>query len=765
MISRLTRQLVSVTAAVLTCIASLGVSSAQAEPSLAEVVRTMEEGQWKELPDTRLRDVFPDRDSHPHWGTQGPKSVTRAWSGGAYDTKRNRLIVKGGGHGAYGGNEVYEFDLESMEWRRATEPSAHEVDPAFSDRREAEKYFRTVDDTPVSRHTYDSMVYDPVSDKVFMWGGSLFRIGNAYDRYAWVYDPESRDWERGAEASQSNIPAVSAFDPNTGRVVVEYGHGIFGYDVDKAEWMTLSSGNNNWGGRAAEIDPERNLFIQVHDPNGPPVLFYDLGAGSGRQRADVSGDLDFATVPNPGLAYHPPTGYMTMWNGWRHTWVMNPDTWEVRRIENLPGPAPDHYGTDPYPIQGKYKTIGIYGRWAYVPDYDVFIGYGHVDDNVWLYKLPEDPFNWVVPAGQKARECPADLCVGPDFDYRQPSHAASEARDGDTILIQEGEYEDCARWRVSVTIKGFEGRPRIGNKICHGKAVWITQGDDTEIENVELHGGHGPGRNGESIRHEGKRLVVRDSVIHSSRMGILTNHNSDIQLEVYDSEFYGMRSRSGLSHHVYAGRIGRFVAEGNNLHDTSVGHRLKSVADENIIRYNYAENKENAGASLIDIWGCSDTEIVGNSFVYGGDGGALQAISLTHRNHRGSRLPCDRDTSTAIAYNTAVFVSPESRWSSFVRNHFGVHYDVTNNLVANTRDFEFEGSRTGLGRLEGNAIIGLDDFDLFVDPTGGDVRLTRSVESAVVDDSALPERSYSHPAGTVIRQSSRSPGAFEYAPD
>jgi 1,4-dihydroxy-2-naphthoyl-CoA synthase len=84
-----------------------------------------------------------------------------------------------------------------------------------------------------------------------------------------------------------------------------------------------------------------------------------------------------------------------------------------------------------------------------------------------------------------------DLCVGQDFGLTTPSQAAARAQEGDTVLIQQGTYEDCATWPVSVTIRGFNGRPRIGNEICGRRAVWIVQGDETVIENVELFGGSG----------------------------------------------------------------------------------------------------------------------------------------------------------------------------------------------------------------------------------------------------------------------------------
>jgi hypothetical protein len=362
-----------------------------------------------------------------------------------------------------------------------------------------------------------------------------------------------------------------------------------------------------------------------------------------------------------------------------------------------------------------------------------------------------------------AAACPADICVGPYFDIKLPSEAAARAREGDTIGIQAGDYEDCARWHHSVTIFGIGGRPRIGNRVCGRKAVWIVQGDDTLIRNVELHGGSSSGRNGEGIRHEGKRLVVRDSVFHDNRMGILTNHGDDIELELFNNEFYGMRSRSGLAHQVYAGQIGRFVAEGNYLHESGVGHYLKSVAAQNRIRYNYLHNPSDTRAALIDLWGCSATEIVGNVLVYAGDAGALQAISITHRGQGERRLPCDSVPSAIIAYNTAVFTDPAPRWSSFVRNQFGVAYTVVNNLLVNMRDLESSNSQTGLGQLVGN-VHELDTrFELFYGPERHDYRLRQPIGRAQVTDDA-PDKMYVHPLGFSERHGAADVGAYEHTP-
>src|SRR5699024_382683 len=131
-----------------------------------------------------------------------------------------------------------------------------------------------------------------------------------------------------------------------------------------------------------------------------------------------------------------------------------------------------------------------------------------------------------------------DLCVGPDYSLKRPSQAARMAQEGNTVYIEAGNYTDCTVWPVSVTIRGIHGQPKIGGKVCRGKGVWITQGKNTVIENVELHGALGGVSNAAAIRHEGKALVLRNVEIYNNHNGILSGHDPESSVEVYDSVFH-----------------------------------------------------------------------------------------------------------------------------------------------------------------------------------------------------------------------------------
>lgn len=56
-------------------------------------------------------------------GASGPLGIFVAWSGGVLDTVGERLIVLGGGHSDYFGNEVYAFDFASLKWQRLNTPA------------------------------------------------------------------------------------------------------------------------------------------------------------------------------------------------------------------------------------------------------------------------------------------------------------------------------------------------------------------------------------------------------------------------------------------------------------------------------------------------------------------------------------------------------------------------------------------------------------------------------------------------------------------
>lgn len=339
--------------------------------STSRMLKEMKPGQWLELPNTSMTSVFP-KESDTHWGGIGPEGVIRAWGGAAYDTKRNVFVFNGGGHADYGGNEVYAFFLEQMAWRRLTEPS--------SMKKLESGQFVTTDGTPVSAHTYDGLEYLPNVDRIFRNGGSEWYSGRNFDRSAWLFDLDRRIWERKSEGG-GGFPAT-AFDPQRGTVYVVSSKFVAEYDPVRDQWVTRLSRLADFRASVAAIDPVNRRIVT--NSYRPGVISYQIkpdGALTDRTLVTTKGATEW-DKQTAALEYDPVRKVLVAWAGGRETAYLDAKTWVWRRFENKKSPVA--------PVKSKdqdYAASGaIFGRWRYVPDYDVFIGYNAPRRNVWVWK-------------------------------------------------------------------------------------------------------------------------------------------------------------------------------------------------------------------------------------------------------------------------------------------------------------------------------------------------------------------------------------------
>ena len=130
--------------------------------ALKAVVSHMAPGSWYELPKTSIKPVLASRAQAPDdGGVTGPVSVITAWNGAAFEGQNWYFF--GGGHADYSGNEVYDFDFATLKWSRLTEPSKMQA------RTPSVPCPETVDNTPLSSHTYDGFLYVPTTKSVWLW--------------------------------------------------------------------------------------------------------------------------------------------------------------------------------------------------------------------------------------------------------------------------------------------------------------------------------------------------------------------------------------------------------------------------------------------------------------------------------------------------------------------------------------------------------------------------------------------------------------------
>ncbi len=257
---------------------------------IAGPIEDIQVNEWYEVPNSRMDAVDPENDpkvnpNHPNtspWrGVNGISSAIGAWSSGAFDTKRGRLIVWGGGHNDYAGNEIYVFDLNTLQWERVTDPAVTPPPLWTIDSLESTGYYAKVDSPtepdsqqPRSRHTYEYIEYVPHLDALCSFGAACqYPSGQIFLPLTDCYDFTKKQWIQMANTT-SWAKGFSAVDPVTGHAWLhgtnDYDAPVRGalseYDPVADKFYTRTARNeefaNSWG-VTADIDHARRKLIAV----------------------------------------------------------------------------------------------------------------------------------------------------------------------------------------------------------------------------------------------------------------------------------------------------------------------------------------------------------------------------------------------------------------------------------------------------------------------------------------------------------------------
>ncbi|MDA0188794.1 MAG: hypothetical protein OSW77_00415 [Proteobacteria bacterium] len=347
-----------------------------------------------------------------------------------------------------------------------------------------------------------------------------------------------------------------------------------------------------------------------------------------------------------------------------------------------------------------------------------------------------------APAGTAAGRL---LRVGPGQSLRTLAAAAAQARDGDTIEVDAGEYSgDVAVWtRDRLTVRGVGGPVRLlaAGASAEGKAIWVVRGDRMLIENIEFIGARVGDLNGAGIRHEKGALSVRQCRFLDNQNGILTSNDKTLELHVERCEFSGYTGREeGIFHNLYAGTIRRLSVSGCYFHAARVGHLLKSRAGENHIFYNRLTDESGGRASY-------ELEFPAGGLAYV-VGNLIQQGSLTENPHliafgaEGYKWPRNE---LHLVHNTLIDDRP--RGGVFLRVKSGAdRVRALNNLLVGKGSLE----SAAPGEYAANPNV---DWDVFARAVRQDYRLRRGALPGVrlaVPDSAggvdlAPRMEYVHP--------------------
>jgi hypothetical protein len=351
---------------------------------------------WCEVPNSHARDRAEKKPNEwDDWnGTSSSKynsyqaatgflAIVQNWSGAAFDSSRNRLVIFGGGHNGYFGNELIAFDLDDMAWIRITDPTPF---PSFSGR-------SNDDGTPRGRHSYNGLTYISHADTFFALGGSPAQVsGSCGMQGTALFDFTANTWNTPV-VQKPNEPDVecedhAVYDP-VSKNVLYHGRGVGDrwslYNIDSDTWTTSTSvGFNQF--QTAAIDPVRRLVLVTGDEFGEVLNAYDLTNLPNMTPTDrtslVTGPRTLMSAIAPGWDFDNKTNEFVGWDGGTTVFSFNPDTnvWTQQNAAagNLLNP-------------GAVDAVkGTYGRWRYSEKYNVFVLVDSVDENVYLYRLSPD---------------------------------------------------------------------------------------------------------------------------------------------------------------------------------------------------------------------------------------------------------------------------------------------------------------------------------------------------------------------------------------
>ncbi len=401
---------------------------------------------WYEVPNSKLSEVL-QTPTPP--GSGGPDG-RMGWNGGAFDSRRSRLILAGaGGSGDYSGNEVYAFDLDSLKWLRIKD-GASEYDERDE---ESPYYFNGGEDPDLQQprpgYTYDQIEYDSTTDKIVIFGLPFTATNSTTWPTLLQLNLSTFTWDSPGDVT-SPRDGVSARHPETGKLWFFGNAGAWLSEYDPGT-ETLTDHGDEW--TSDGIDPDQTAAIM-------PSTNHMISIGTGHA---YSWDLsEEGEIPNPelettdceallgvdapGFQWDPVLRKMVGWAGGTHVVTMD-STYTCHDI----APSDSNTVTPNAP-----QEMGTYGRWRYVPKYNVFVVVNSTDSSVFLYR-PSDGTGSVPPSP------PVVVITSPSEDTTVGSssilvhYTVNSVPDSQSFVLEPGDNQVI----VSSTDAGGTGRDTV----------------------------------------------------------------------------------------------------------------------------------------------------------------------------------------------------------------------------------------------------------------------------------------------------------------
>ncbi|MEO8249002.1 MAG: Ig-like domain-containing protein, partial [Burkholderiales bacterium] len=477
---------------------------------LHSIVAAMPEGSWSRVNLNDFSDAWAPAELRPLYqsGNPTPNRILAAWSSFAWDPNRGQLILFGGGHANYRGNDVYLWKGTTRRWERGSLPSEVVFDSLG-----ILNPIDGADHAPASAHTYDNQVFLPILDRFLTLGGAAdhgptwltSQPGNvARQTGPYLFDPSRADpnkvggttgshvqrvaphpeiiggnmWQNreaflnpnGPYVSHSFVQGCTAYAQEGGKDVVYVRQGVgdlYRYTIHNLvdpmqdTWEKVGI---YWDGPGSQAtcgyDPVARVLVRTAVNSVTQFVYWDLNAaGPGNKDvkmspSDPGGEFTalMATnavgISNCGLEHDPKRQQFALWCGDGRIWTMKPPaTLSPNGWVITQQPTPQ----GATPTHGIGST-GVLGKWKYIHNLDVFLGLEDiVKGDIWLYK----PVGWQDP-GPGGGGGPGN--VPPSVAISQPLSGASVSSGSSVLVAATASDSDGSLTKVEF----FDGASKIG---------------------------------------------------------------------------------------------------------------------------------------------------------------------------------------------------------------------------------------------------------------------------------------------------------------
>ena len=326
---------------------------------------------WHDLPNTKMRSVcYPSVSGDAIYGTNGCGAVMSAWGSAIADTTRNRMIVWGGGHNDYYGNEIYAFSLGSMKWQRLNEPSLPTAD-------HGNVYGPTAlsDGKPNGRHTFDNLVYIKNTDTMYSVGGAPSGGAGGLSSDTWFLNLGSLTWTlKSSSISQAGngVVAGTDIDPITNIIYLAFLNSYLSYNPSTNLYTELGGGVDDYH-FTARVDPIQKKFVVVSGKGFWMADISPTAADKTLKPLSMSGCAGIM-VDQAGISFDSKLGKLVGWAGGNTTYTIDIVTKSCTQTTFSGGP-------------GERQPDGTTGRFRYFPDYNVHVLANDVDQDVFILRL------------------------------------------------------------------------------------------------------------------------------------------------------------------------------------------------------------------------------------------------------------------------------------------------------------------------------------------------------------------------------------------